>query len=144
MGEVEAMSNFWEREEKYKAELASLISGGLKMAILDSHGAAKKAGWYTDRVTGKPLDRNPGEMIALMHSELSEMLEGVRKGAMDSHLPHRRSEEVEAADLLIRLLDYAGYRGLDIVGAYLEKREYNDAREDHSLANRRKEGGKAF
>jgi len=79
-----------------------------------------------------------------MHSELSEMLEGVRKGKPDEHLPHRSSEEVEAADLLIRLFDYAGYRGLDIAGAYLEKRAYNDTRLDHKLENRRKEGGKAF
>lgn len=139
------MSDFQDRESKYKAELASLISGGLKMAILDSHGAAKKAGWYTDRHTGKPIERNAAEMIALMHSELSEMLEGVRKGNInDSHLPHRSSEEVEAADLLIRLFDYAGYRGLDLAGAYLEKRAYNDSRKDHKLENRRKEGGKAF
>lgn len=137
-------NNFHDREAKYKAELASLISRGLKMAILDSHGAAKKSGWYTDRHTGKPLERNAAEMIALMHSELSEMLEGVRKGKADDHLPHRSSEEVEAADLLIRLFDYAGYRGLDLAGAYLEKRAYNDSRSDHKLENRRKEGGKAF
>ena len=35
-----------------------------------------------------------GTCIALMHSELSEALEGHRKGLMDSHLPNRSSPEV--------------------------------------------------
>ncbi len=31
--------------------------------------------WWHDLETGERLDRNKGEMIALMHSELSEALE---------------------------------------------------------------------
>lgn len=101
--------------------------------------------WWTDMHTGEyPIKRNKGEMIALMHSELSEMLEGVRKNKADDHLPHRKSEEVEAADLLIRLFDYAAAHGLDLDGAFWEKRAYNLQRADHKLENRRKEGGKAF
>jgi len=130
--------------EAQKRFTRAVISNGIEAMVDDCHGASKRAGWYTDRHTGKPIERNPAEMIALMHSELSEMLEAVRKGGFDSHLPHRPAEEVEAADLLIRLLDYVGYRKLDIVGAYLEKRVYNDTRADHRLENRRKEGGKAF
>ena len=38
--------------------------------------------------------RNKAEMIALMHSELSEMLEGVRKPGPDSHYPDFTSEAV--------------------------------------------------
>lgn len=59
------------------------------------HGLAKRAGWWNDPATGEPKDRNDGELIALMHSELSEALEGVRKNSNDSHLPHRKSVEVE-------------------------------------------------
>lgn len=70
--------------------------------------------WWHDPATGKRLDRNRGEMFALMHSELSECLEGFRKDLMDTHLPHRKAEEVELADLMIRVLDYAGERGLDL------------------------------
>lgn len=120
------------------------IEEGLKLAVADCHGASVRAGWYTNPKTGEKIERNKGEMIALMHSELSEMLEGVRKNKMDDHLPHRTSEEVEAADLLIRLFDYAGYSGLDLAGAYAEKRAYNDSRADHKPENRAKEGGKAF
>lgn len=100
--------------------------------------------WWHDPKTGKRLDRNPAELIALLHSEASEMLEGVRKDKMDDHLPHRKAEEVEAADLLIRLLDYAAGRGLDIHGAFMEKSAYNAVRADHKHKNRVKRGGKKF
>lgn len=73
--------------------------------------------------------RNRGEMIALMHSELSECLEGLRKGLMDDHLPHRSMEEAELADTVIRILDYAAGFGLDVGGAIVEKMRYNTGRE---------------
>lgn len=38
----------------------------------------------------------------------AEAMEGERKGLMDDHLPHRPMAEVELADALIRLFDYAG------------------------------------
>ena len=101
--------------------------------------------WWHDPFTGEPLvDRNKGELIALMHSELSECLEGVRKNLKDDKLPHRSMEEVELADLLIRVFDYAGNWGLDLEGAYQEKRAYNMTRQDHSNAARVAQGGKAF
>ena len=105
---------------------------------------AAAAGWWTNPDTGRRLIRNKGEMIALMHSELSECLEGVRKQCRDDKLPHRSMEEVELADTLIRIFDYAGAFGLDLTGAVFEKLEYNRNRADHKLENRAKEGGKAF
>jgi hypothetical protein len=100
------------------------------------------AGWWHDLETGKKLDRNDGELIALMHSELSEALEGVRKDSMDDHLPHRKMVEVEMADTIIRILDYCGSRGLDVGGAMVEKLAYNANRADHKRENRMKAGGK--
>jgi hypothetical protein len=66
--------------------------------------------------------------IALIHSELSEMVEGIRKDAQDDKLPHRKMEEVELADTLIRMEDYAGTYGLDLGGARDEKEAYNSGR----------------
>ena len=100
--------------------------------------------WWPDPKTGEPLVRHKGEMIALMHSELSEAMEGERKNLMDDHLPHRRSAEVDLADLLIRVFDYAGAYGMDLDGAVAEKRAYNATRTDHKPEARLAAGGKKW
>lgn len=102
------------------------------------------AGWWHDIHTGAPLQRNDGELICLMHSELSEAMEGIRKNKYDDHLPHRRAVEVELADCVIRIMDYCGARKYDLGGAMAEKLAYNKDRADHKVENRRKSDGKAF
>lgn len=82
--------------------------------------------------------------LALCHSELSEALEGMRKGLMDDHLKHRAMVEVELADTMIRIMDLAGYLGLDLGGAIIEKLNYNAQRADHKLQNRQADGGKTI
>ena len=82
--------------------------------------------------------------LCLVHSEVSEALEGMRKGLKDDHLPHRPMLEVELADALIRILDLCGACELDIAGAVEEKLEYNSKRADHKLANRAASGGKTI
>lgn len=66
--------------------------------------------------------------IALMHSELSECLEGVRKDLPDDHLPNRSMEVAELADVLIRAFDYAGAYNLPLGEVILEKMKYNEGR----------------
>lgn len=114
-------------------------------AIRDNiHQKNVEAGWWHDLETGAKLDRNKGELLCLIHSEISECMEGVRKDLMDDKLPYRKMEEVELADAVIRILDYAGGYGLDIGGAIVEKLKYNQQRADHKPENRRKENGKKF
>jgi hypothetical protein len=108
------------------------------------YNASLKAGWHTDLETGELLERNKGEMLCLVHSEISEAMEGERKGLMDDHLPNRRMAEVELADALIRIFDYAGRFGYDLGGAVADKLEYNETRADHKIENRLKDNGKKF
>lgn len=68
-------------------------------------------------VTARFSQRNVGELLALIHSELSEGLEAHRKDLNDDKLPHRKGLEVELADALIRILDMAAGLGMDIGGA---------------------------
>jgi len=121
------------------------------------HGLAKASGWWTDLATGelqttpyadvllgrKPA-RNIGELLCLVHSEVSEAMEGARKGLMDDKLPHRPMLEVELADAVIRCFDMAGGLQLDLAGAIAEKLAFNAQRADHKIENRAAEGGKKF
>lgn len=127
---------------EFHLAVAQAHSSDLNAMAYQIHQLNKK--FYQDIHTGEPIERNVGELIALIHSEASEMLEGVRKGLADSHIPSRPAEEVEAADLLIRLLDYCGYRKLDIAGAMRDKLAYNTKRMDHTHEARRAAGGKKF
>jgi len=106
------------------------------------HHANKK--WWHCIHTGVPIERNKGELLCLIHSEISEAMEGERKNLMDDKLPHRKMAEVELADALIRILDYAAGFGYDINGAFHEKMRYNAIRADHSPEARKQENGKKF
>ncbi len=131
-------------KEQSEKTLDEHIADGLTALTHKSHVAAHEAGWYRNPATGFPIDRNIGEMLMLIVSEVSEAMEGHRKDLPDDKLPHRRMLEVEMADAIIRIGDLAGYLGLDLGGAVLEKMGYNRTREDHRIENRASEGGKKF
>lgn len=73
-------------------------------------------------------EKNKGEVLALIHSEISEALEALRKDKNDSHLRHRKGVEVELADAVIRIFDMCGAYGYDLGGALFEKLEFNKSR----------------
>lgn len=127
---------------------------------LFSHGASVAAGWWQHKATDLDLvqvvTRPEGDLqkllagalvaqkLCLSHSEVSEAMEGHRKGLADDKLPHRPMIEVEIADAFLRLADLAGALNLDLGGAIAEKLAYNATRADHKPEARAAEGGKAY
>jgi NTP pyrophosphatase (non-canonical NTP hydrolase) len=95
------------------------------------HKNAVDKGWWEE-------EKNQGECIALMHSELSEALEALRNGnGMDHHCTTRLGVEVELADVVIRIMDFAEKHGYEVAEAIEEKHQYNTGRSY-------KHGGKLF
>ncbi|RWP29891.1 hypothetical protein [Mesorhizobium sp.] len=118
---------------------------GIRAAQRLVHKTATDAGWYTDPKTGQQIERNFGEVVALMHSELSEALEADRKGIKrDDKLPWHDARAVEFADCVIRIFDTSAALGFDLAAAILDKNRFNRERSDHKLANRAAEGGKKY
>lgn len=94
------------------------------------HQMAVEKGWWES-------DRNDGEMLALMHSELSEGLEALRKDLQSDHIPEFKGIEEELADVIIRIMDFAFARKLHLSEAILAKIAFNATRPH-------RHGGKKF
>lgn len=116
--------------------------GVLNELAQNCHAANKH--WWEDPRTGAAIERNKGELLMLIVSEVAECMEGERKDLMDTHLPDRKMAEVELADVLIRVFDYAGAFGYDLDGAVADKRAYNASRADHKAEARLRADGKRW
>lgn len=87
-----------------------------------AYDCAKRHGFWD-------TEYSDGTKIALMHSELSEALEGLRNdNPSDEHCPKFSSAEIEFADCIIRILDTCHQKGFDIGLAIEAKMAYNETR----------------
>lgn len=104
------------------------------------HADNVKAGWWDQ--ADNPLI--VATKIALIHSEVSEALEGDRRGLMDDHLPQHTMLAAELCDILVRALDLCGFLKIDISQVLCDKLAYNAKRADHKPENRKARGGKKY
>lgn len=146
--------------EMWKAGKKQAQVKSINELVQEAHQNAISKGWWEE-------DRSFGELIALMHSELSEALEDHRnhKGMNEVwyEYPNGRIYEVpekdilidlntgltkstlgkpcgipsELADVVIRVFDACGRHGIDLEQAIAEKMAYNATRPH-------KHGGKAI
>ena len=93
--------------------------------IEKSHNIAISKGWWDK-------EREIPELIALIHSELSEALEEYRVSEnLDIRYENNKPEGfvVELADVLIRIFDLSGKYKIDLKKALETKLKYNETRE---------------
>lgn len=86
--------------------------------------ANKAKGYWPENVN----DRNKGELLMLMVSELAEGMEADRKDLMDDHLPQYKGLHVELADCMIRIFDFCGAHQINIGQIIQAKLKYNASR----------------
>lgn len=96
---------------------------------IDTAGLSDEAEAELEALANRLEERNRGEVIALMHSELSEALEAERDGNPSSEkIPTFTGVEEEFGDVIIRIMDTAARRKLHVGSAIVAKHIYNQGR----------------
>jgi NTP pyrophosphatase (non-canonical NTP hydrolase) len=103
------------------------IDTSLKSLMQAAWRCAEEHGWHGLE------KRTLVEEIALMHTELSEAVEEVRRGRPTTGVYYEVSGKpagvaVELADVIIRIFDTCESRGIPLERALVEKMAYNETR----------------
>lgn len=121
----------WFVEEEKETRFKKYVTEAFRTMQHAVHQNAKDHGWWDEQ-------REDGTLLALMHSEISECLEALRKGDFkDEHCPDFLNSEIELADVVIRIMDFCESKGYNLGKAVIAKHEFNKTRPF-------KHGGKKF
>ena len=89
------------------------------------HEYAKDKGWWDS-------ERSFGDLCSLFHSEITEAYEEYRNGheVTETYFNDAKPEKpegvpTELADVVIRILDFCGYAGIDLQEIIEQKHSYN-------------------
>lgn len=98
--------------------------GSINILAQEIHQNAIAHGWWEGK-------RSFGDIIALIHTELSEAFEAFRNN--EKMLYYQEDEKpdgmaVELIDAVIRIFDYLGHEEIDIEKIIWEKHQYNKTR----------------
>lgn len=91
----------------FAPQIDSTLRGCVTLLVETVHEAQRNAGWWSDPATGKDIERNIAELLALVCTEIIEAQEGWLAKCQDDKLPASLMHEVEIADALIRAFDLA-------------------------------------
>jgi NTP pyrophosphatase (non-canonical NTP hydrolase) len=100
------------------------MSNTIKSLCKESHQIAKDHGWWEG-------ERNLLELLALVHSEVSEAVECVRDHQMEMTIGEKGKPlglPSELADIVIRVFDLSEHLGIDLEKAVRLKTDFNKTR----------------